>query len=321
MKRIKGHVGGLLVAFLLAGCNVFSIFNTTDVSKETNVDYLLGLGEYYIQNMEYDKAFEVYSRAVELEPGNAKALEGQATAALYREVPYTNVILAIVKNDSTLLSRNGLYRAGGIVSSNMLKIIQGKAKGLASNDVQINTVFFLVGNLYAVFLELDSNGNGNVESDGGDLFILNSDFTVDNNTTNRSFVDFAQAGVVFQNRRPVISTLLTYSDVALSNIMGQLISEQTRSLFGSLTEGFSAIRSSVEEILTMSEFATNLLGTNNPDEVTNLIVQGGYPQTPAGYAAFTNDLAQAGITNWLEVTNAFPDLVGGLDAISNYFGL
>lgn len=321
MKRIRGYVGGFLVAFFLAGCNVFSIFNTTDVSKETNVDYLLGLGEYYIQNMEYDKAFEVYSRAVELEPGNAKALEGQATAALYREVPYTNVILAIVKNDSTLISRNGLYRAGGIVSSNMLKIIQGKAKGLASNDVQINTVFFLVGNLYAVFLELDSNGNGNVENDIKDLFILNRDFTVDNNTTNRSFVDLAQAGVVFQKRRPVISMLLTYSDVALSNIMGQLVSENTRSLFGSLTEGFSAIRSSVEEILTMSGSATNLLGTSNPDEVTNLIVQGGYPHTPAGYAAFTNDLAQAGITNWLEVTNAFPDLVGGLDAISNYFGL
>ncbi|MFN3659899.1 MAG: tetratricopeptide repeat protein [Brevinematales bacterium] len=321
MKRVFWCLAGIVMVFCLGGCNVFSVFNTTDVSKETNVDYLLGLGEYYIQNMEYDKAFEVYSRAVELEPENAKALEGQATAALYREVPYTNVVLAIVRNDSTLISRNGLYRAGGMVSSNMLKIIQGKAKGLVSNDVQINTVFFLIGNLYAVFLELDSNGNGSVENDTGDLFVLNRDFTVDNNTTNRSFVALARAGMVFQSRRPVISMLLTYSDVSLSNIMGQLVSEETRSLFGSVTTGFSAIRSSVEEILAMSASATNLLGTGNPDEVTNLIVQGGYSQDPAGYTAFTNDLAQAGITNWVEITNAFPDLVGGLDAVSNYFGL
>ncbi|MCX7883057.1 MAG: tetratricopeptide repeat protein [Brevinematales bacterium] len=321
MREVRKKAWGIGLVLLLSGCNVFSVFNTTDVSQETNVDYLLGLGEYYIQNMEYDKAYEVYSRAVDLEPENAKALEGQATAALYREVPYTNVILAIVKKDSTRISRNGLYRAAGTVCRNMLKIISGGAKGLASNDVQVNTVFFLVGNLYAVFLELDSNGNGNVENDTKDLFILNKDFTVDNNTTNRSFVDLAQAGIVFQKRRATILVLLSYSDVSLSNIMGQLVSEQTKNLFGSLTEGFSAIRSSVEEILAMSASATNLLGTNNPDQVTNLIVQGGYPQNPAGYTAFTNDLAQAGITNWHEVTNAFPDLVGGLDAISNYFGL
>jgi hypothetical protein len=306
---------------LIAGCNVFSVFNGTDVSQENNVDYLLGLGEYYIQNMEYDKAYAAYSRAVALEPQNAKALEGQATAALYKEVPFTNVILAIVKNDSTRISQNGLYRAAAIVASNMLTIIQGKAKGIVSNDVQVNTVFFVIGNLYAVFLALDSDGDMNVAGDTTDLFVLEPDFTIYNNTTNRSFVDLARAGVVFQERRPLITTMLTYADVSLSNVMGQLVSQQTRDLLNSLTLGFSAIRSSVEEVLAMSSSVTNLMGTNNPDLVTNLIARGGYPNTPAGFTQMTNDLAAAGITNWLEVTNAFPDLVQGLDSISNYFGL
>jgi len=319
MKRFWDVVVGVAIGFLLVGCNVFSVFHSSDVSGETNVDYLIGLGEYYIQNMEYDKAYEVYSRAVVLDPHNAKALEGQATAALYKEVPYTNVILAVVKNDSSLISRNGLYRGGSVVCRNMLQIITGQARGIISNDVQVNTVFFLVGNLYAVMLELDSNGNGDVENDAGDLFVLNKDFTLENNTTNRSFVDLAQAAMVFQERRPVISMILHYSDVSLSNIMGQLVSEETRNLFGSLTSGFSAIRASIEEILDMSASVTNLLGTGNPDEVTNLIGVGGYG--PGDYATFTNDLAQVGVTNWLELTNSFPDLVGGLDAISNYFGL
>ncbi len=315
MKRIVG----MMVILLLAGCNVFSVFNITDPAQETNVDYLLGLGEYYIQNMEYDKAYQVYSRAVELEPDNAKALEGQATAALYRQVPFTNVVLAIVKNNSSLIPRNGLYRAAGIVSSNMLTIMQGKARGLESNDVQINTVFFLVGNLWAVFLELDSNGNGNVENDTKDLFILNQDFTIENNTTNRSFVDLAQAGLTFQKRRPLIMSLLDSSDIALSNILGELQSDQTREFFASLTAGFSTIRSSVEEVLQMSGSVTNLLGTDNPDIITNLISGGGY--SSGDYDTFTNDLASIGITNWLELTNSFPDLAGGLDGISNYFGL
>ncbi|URA10694.1 tetratricopeptide repeat protein [Thermospira aquatica] len=315
MKKIVG----VMFVFFLSGCNVLSVFNITDPTKETNVEYLLGLGEYYIQNMEYDKAYQMYSRAVELEPDNAKALEGQATAALYKEIPFTNVVLAIVKNNSTLIPQNGLYRAAGLISSNMLTIMQGKAKGLDSNDVQINTVFFLIGNLWAVFLELDSNGNGNVENDTRDLFILNQDFTIENNTTNRSFVDLAQAGITFQRRRPLIINLLDYSDIALSNILGQLQSEQTREFFASLTSGFSAIRSSVEDVLQMSGSVTNLLGNNDPDSITNLIGEGGY--APGDYTTFTNDLASIGITNWLELTNSFPDLGGGFDAISNYFGL
>lgn len=338
--------------------NIFSSSNPDNSSEVYDADTLISMGDTYLSKGEYQKAFEAYQRALELSPSKSKALWGVSISYILLNLPSSNIIQAVINQSYTNLAPlNTLYNVSYFVSSNLFKIINKEADGeIPYDDYDVNLNFYIFNNFYSIFDLLDSNTNFNIQNDTNDVIVISSDFQIDSNNsklfTTINHLQGENPNPFYLLEIPPLIGLLAYkysnfsnniekSEIAISNVYTSLESTNAKALLEELTSGMRIIVSGIEDGITgLSSLSynsntnfnlfsltniyeitniiqiTNFQITNN-DMVTNYLQEAGYGTND--YDKFTNDLAQAGITNVEELTNIVPGLSNISEILSNYF--
>jgi tetratricopeptide (TPR) repeat protein len=324
MKFKLSFVGYILSVFLITSCiNIFSIIPGGEPETVDNVNRLLDMGEYYINQFEYEKAYRSYKRALEIEPTNSIALEGASTAYLFWKLPVTEVINAFLEGSLSNINFNTLYDVSGVISPYLYKIINQKADGaIPYNDIGLNVNFFFFNSLYGVFYLVNTSGDGNVVQNTNDLFTINPDLSISNrlDTVTNSFVDSLRLLVLLDKRIPTFDTIVARSEQSLNIVQDSMTSSTAKEMLDGIADSLGELTGFLTDSLSEIEGMTSLshYGIDDANEITNVI---GEFYTKDDYDIFTNDLYQAGITNINDVTNYFPDLTNISDIIDDYFGL
>lgn len=182
MKQVWYLVAILLVV-LIGGCfNVFSpLFvdpKENDLSQIYDQSFLVEIGDYYANLGDYITAESFYSRVLEINPTNSKALIGLANCAIFSIVPRTN-ILSFYSNINDTFTRSSnyydfidayvtnqsYYKATEKVSKNLALIISGGSDDKSlTNDDNLHFSFAIFNKIYSFFLVFDSNFDDEVSS-------------------------------------------------------------------------------------------------------------------------------------------------------------
>lgn len=312
----------ILTALLNTSCfNVFALLGHGNPDTYNSEERLVKMGQAYLNNMEYEMAYDAFSQALSINPDNSTAREGVATAYLFWRVPITNVINAIIQEDYALIGMNNLYDASRVVSDNLWYIINGSADGvIPALDNSINLNFFLFNTVYAAFMLIDSDSDGSILADYDDIYTVNPDFSFSNNLPNLSnFVEVVNLVFDIAQKTNQFEILYARSMLSLSNVEGGLSSSSALEILNGLKTPIQAIKAELDGLLAQFSGYDSIsqFGLADPSDVTNLIYNQGYTNFNELYA----DLLEVGITNLDSVTNYFPDLLDFGSLLSNMYGL
>ncbi len=358
----------IFLCLILASCgvNVFSAFNPTDVNSENNVNSLVGMGDDYLRNLDYDNAYKAYSKALKLDPRNSRAIEGVCTSYLYLKIPVADMIGSIISSSYSNINKNDLYDASTFLADNLYKIVNNEADGIIPyNDVNVNFDFFIFNTLYGICYLVDSDNNNNIQNDNGDIMNIGNNFipvinpivtnTLDKATNTSTpnpllFPKFMRLISPIKPRYNYFTNNMQKSYYSLSIIQNVLKSDQAKQQLESIKESLNTSITQLGDLIqkmnnpdtNTNSTLTNLLSFTNIFDVTNMIsnyqdqssnyitndavvtnilVQAGYPQTPAGYTQFTNDMSASGVTNLQDLTNLSPGFSNIDTLASNVYNL
>ncbi len=343
----------LLVSILFTSCvNLFSVFTPKEAGQTGNPQELVALGQYYMQQMDYDKAYMAYTNALALDSDNALALEGSAAAYFYIKVGSTNVLQAALNLAQSNMSGvtnvdavsvfgpyinvQDLYDAFHYMSGNYEIIVSGNADAsLSQNDSAVALFYVASAALDTVFQLVDLDGDGIITNDPDDMvtftnlnpFVLNGD---SNTSIPGVPLLFESTALGITNDLFTLVDDLTNGTNSLMSKTNQFIGEITNVLMSNVFALFSNNELGITDDLTI---VTNLLDklTNEIGPITNALV----PQlsnTLSNTLEQTNVLAsnlnaridnmsnwvtnqQASISNW--VINQTNEAVSNIAALTN----
>ncbi len=317
----------LFMAATLSSCfNLFSLLAPTDPAEVDDVTRLMAIGDQALYDLNYDIAYDAFSKVVTIQPTNSVAIEKMCTAYLFMQIPITNVIATIISGDYSRLGLNHAYQAGSFLSEHLYKIVNDQADGVIPyDDFSVNLNFFVFNTLYAAFFIADTDNDQDIQTDTNDYFIISNDLTFAANLPNltNDFIKSIQIINAMYDKVNSFMVLVDRSDQSLSLLSNSIHSSEGIALLTNVEAQIESIRlmietnfSDVSNLTALSQF--NL---TNVSDITNLIYQSGL----TNYSDFTNQMYGAGITNLedlqSQVTNIFPDLTNLNSLISNLYGL
>ncbi len=322
MKRQIFAAGIILSTLLLASCfNIFAILGHGDPDAFQDDTRLVKMGQAYLNNMEYELAYNSFEQALIINPANSVAREGISTAYLFWKVPLTNIIQAVIDGDYSRIGMNNLYAASRVVSTNLWHIINSDGdRVIPAQDNSINLNFFLFNTVYAAFSLIDSDNDGNILSDTNDIYTVNPDFTFSDNLPNLSnFVEVVHLVYNLSLKTNQFEILYGRSMLSLSNVQNGLTSSEALNIVTGLRTPIEGIKTELDGMLSQFSSYDTLgqFGLSNTSDVTNIIFNQGY----TNYNDLIADLQSVGITNLDSVSNIFPDLTNFGSLISNMYGL
>lgn len=333
LRKILGLYVTLLFTFLFSSCfNLFSFFapNQADeitqrVEDTENVRTLISLGERSLSMLEYEAAFEAFSKAVSIAPTNTTAIEGMCTAYLFWNIPFTNVLFAALDGSYTNFDLNLLYDVSEMLATNLHKIYESSADGvIPDDDVNLNLNFFIFNSLYGAFYLADTDEDRDVTTDTNDFFVVYPDFTFTNQLPDT--LDFVQAlslVSLVSEKLGNFTTLLNYSFDSLDTITNQLRASNTLEFVETVREPLVLVQETlISNLGDISNLTAGVqFGITNPYDITNYLESGGYTNVDV----LTNALVEAGFTNMEqlleEVEDAFPDLTNFEELLTNFYGV
>jgi len=355
MKRIFIFCLIISTVFSCSVINVFSPTNPTNIDDIYDSEVLISLGEKYLSEGKYEEAFNAFRRALYLSPNKSKAMDGISTAYIQLHISFTNLIKGITNNSfSNIAPLNTLYDVSFFVSSNLKNIINNESDGvIVYYDINVNLTFYILNNFYSIFALFDFNNNLDVENDTNDLIMISPDFQIDTNNSQLfkivNNLQGANPNPIYLFKVPQIIARLNdqykvftnnigLSKKSISNIYINLQAEESKNLLTNITKVMDELCFNMENFILTLNFSntnhsvfsmTNIYNITNFVEISDLTLDNtstsnylwdaGYG--PDDYDSFTNDMYNAGITNFSDLTNIIPGLSNANEYISNYFNL
>lgn len=322
-KKLLGVYFIFVVLLLFSSCfNIFSIFSVGEPDKITDIDRLLDLGQSHINNMEYEKAYDTYERALELEPANSIALEGICTAYIFWKIPWTNIINAVINSAYSNVNFNTLFDVGAFVSEKLYKIVDKTSDGVIPyNDENLNFNFFFFNTIYGSFYMADTDDDHNVIMDTNDYFVIYPDFSFSNriDEVTNTFMGAITLIHNMNSRIAMFTIIIEKSEYSLDILENSVSSTEAKGYISNLSVELLAVKNTLSSNISLSSNMNTLaqFGFTNNYDITNLFADNNY----TNYDDFTNELAQSGITNMDDMTNYFEDLTNFNEIVSNYFNL
>lgn len=172
-----------LLVFLYGCFNVFSpLFSDPrqqDLSNIWDVNYLVEMGDYYADVGDYESAKKFYTRALEINPTNARALIGVANCEFFSVFSRTNIIgfyQEISSNYSQYtntydfiqiyLTNEKFFRVSHRISRNLYIVISGLSDDKSlTNDDNLHLSFAVFNKINSFYDVVDFNRNGKVDPD------------------------------------------------------------------------------------------------------------------------------------------------------------
>lgn len=315
----------IFILMTLSSCfNLFSLFAPTDPAQVDDVTRLIAIGQQSLNSLDYQTAYDAFSKAYGLAPSNSVAIEGMCTAYVFLRIPITNVIGSVINGAYSNLGFNNAFGVGEFLSTYLYLIVDGKGDGvIPQDDFSVNINFFMFNTLYAAFFIADTDNDLDVQMDTNDYFLISNDLTfvaVLPDVTNNFIKTLALInamkvkvnGFVNLIEKSEDSLLLLSNSIHSADGMSYLMSIQYQ-LF-SIKDMIVSNFVQVSNLTAMDQF-----GLSDPNMITNLLFETGV----TNYADFTNQMFEAGITNMSDmesmVTNMYPDLTNFNDLIDQYF--
>jgi hypothetical protein len=318
----------LISALTISSCfNVFSLLNPAEPAQVDSIPMLLSLGDGYISQGEYQKAYDAYARVLQLDDNNALALEGISTAYLYWKIPPTQFIRAVLSNNYSLINMNTLYDVSEFVQAKLYMIVSSAGDGVIPyNDININLNFFIFNTAFAAFLLGDTDLDRNIIMDTNDYLMFYPDFSISNNLPNTTnFVQAIKMLKTIGTLVPRFNTYIAHSEYSLGIIENSVYTPEAKATVSNVRASINMV---LQTVVSNFESISNLtslsqFGLTNTYGLTNLWFFEGF--SPTNYTEFTNAMAQAGVSNLAnmqpELMLLLPDLTNFNLVLSNYFGL
>ncbi len=307
---MKGLYLFIFIIFLAAffnSCsfNLFSVFNPSNSTNVYDVNTLVAMGDYYLNNLDYTNAYNCYSKAMALAPNNSRAIEGSCTCYLYERIPLTNLVTLIISSSYSIGGlQNKLYDSSSYIHNHLYRIINNQADGvIPAKDVNINLNFYFFNEIYSIFFTVDTDNDGNVQNDTNDFISIDSSFNVTQNPVLTNAISLITSLTnlsgpnpidalkvvpvmsVLNQKLSVLTNNQAESAIAASNIINSLLSSQAKQEFSQMTSSIGGVVNSLASLLS------NLNVTNNVLQISPL-----------------------NITNYFEITGAF--VPPGLTAVT-----
>ncbi len=299
------------LVFLSCSYNIFSPFNPSSPNNVNDVDTLIALGDYYLNNLDYSDAFNAYSKAMGLAPQNSRAIEGSCTSYLFMRIPVTNLILSILNKSYSIKGlKNKLFDVSTYIQAHLYTIINNQADGvIPANDVNINLNFYFFNDIYSLFFFIDTDNNGDVENDTNDLISIDDNFnpatsarlsnavSIMTNISNLinpiALLKVVPIMVIINQKENFITNNLKRSDQAMSNVISALASDQAKQELSGIT---SQIGGAINSLLSI----INMFNTNYTFSLV-------YPPPPIPLGVTYNfAINPLGLTNYYSITNSIP---------------
>lgn len=297
----------ILVLGFLYGCfNVFSplFLNPTesDLSTIIDVNFLNYMGDYYADMGDYTTARKFYTRVLEIDSKNSKALIGIANCDLFSIVPRTNIIgfyQGIYSN--FLISSNYLdffnsyitnklyFKVSESISRNLYFVTRGYSDDLSfTNDGNLHLNFAIFNKIYSIFAFLDSNHDKEVNTNDR-VYNFVSDMANTNSETFEIVKNFVFDGEVIKS-----SMLLFFGKSKQSIFSLQIVTNIFSSSESSIE--VQVLRAFLDIDTQLTNVYTNFLRYYNfYSEMYNRIV----------YLLTNNGISFDVATNITRLTNAF----------------
>jgi hypothetical protein len=163
----------------LTSCfNLFSLLAPTDPAEVDDVTRLIAIGQQSLNELDYQTAYDAFSKAFSIAPTNSIAIEGMCTAYVFLNFQITNVIGSIVSGAYSNLGFNTAFQVGAFLSEYLYLFVDGKADGvIPQDDFSVNINFFMFNTLYAAFFIADTDNDLNVQMDTNDYFLISNDLS------------------------------------------------------------------------------------------------------------------------------------------------
>jgi hypothetical protein len=308
---------GFLLFFSSCGVNVFSIFSPTNPDGVEDTLTLVALGDQYLVNLDYTNAFKAYSKAMEKQPNNSRAIEGASTSYLYMRIPFISMMTVLLSSAYTSLNINTLFDVSSYLSTHLYTIIGKSADGVIPyNDVNINLNFYIFNTFSSLFILADTDNDRNIELDTNDLLIISNDFTLTERISGmtNSMISLLGAVNTLNSKKQGYYTAFTNSLVSLEYVNNALVTTEAKAMLQGIITPISGFGSGIDSIFSNFQHLnlTNTFGVGNYNLITNLFTN--------NYTVFTNQLYQEGITNPNDITNIIPDFTNSYGALTNYYG-
>jgi tetratricopeptide (TPR) repeat protein len=253
----------LMLMTTFVGCNIFS-FSGPEDSKSSGYDGLEAL-----QDGDYDKAIEEYTKVLDDEPFNPEAHWGLAKAYIRRTGYTTLSIMAEMSSfesegslpfmNEPVEDANALYE--GVIAANvhLKSIFDGESSNIELNDSTIALDYTGTLALQGILLLRDTNGDSHIDGNDYDLnalFDMSGDFSMDNNWFNISQAD---QEAMYDN----LAGLLTESGEVLFFFIDMMFAEDDTTGSGFNTENLQGV---IDDILLGFEDFTGF-GGPGPDSM------------------------------------------------------
>lgn len=315
-----------LSVFLLSGCgaNIFSLLNPTSIDTQTDANVLIGMGQDYMNKLDYTNAYRAYARAVTLAPKNSRALEGAAIAYIYMHFDFSALYTAIMSANYASLGPNNIYNVGRVVSQNLGKIVMGQADGvIPANDVNDNLDFYIFNNFYSIFNMIDSDSDNDINWDTNDYLIMSNNMSITNRvdtviadvaTTMDLVPVVAMAYNINYVKKISFTNAQQWCNNSIALVNAAMISDSTKAVVTMISNTFTGNVSNLNDAFdafdTMDLAA--IFGGGNYEPLTNYFTN--------DYDVLTNQLYNQGIWPPSQVTNAMPDMTNVYPVLTNYYG-
>jgi hypothetical protein len=326
-KILLSGVTALISVLLFSGCsaNIFSYLNPTVIDVQNDPNILVGMGDNYLNQLDYTNAYKAYSRAVSLDPRKSRALEGSSIAYIYMHFAFTDLYTAIMSSNYASLGPNNIYNVGAVVSRTLGKILRGEADGvIPANDVNDSLNYFIFNSFYTIFNTIDANNNDNIDFDTNDYIMMYPDLTttnrvqdvIDNSISNADLVPVIGMAYNFNYVKRVSFTNSQYWSYRSINVVNNaLLSTNTKAVVTMISNTFVHYITNLNTFFDY--FTTNSLsgrlGLGSDALLTNFFTN--------NFDVFTNELYSQGIWPASEITNAMPDMTNIYPVLTNYYGV
>lgn len=316
----------VFIGLAVSACsaNIFSYLNPTDPGVVNDVNILVAMGDNYVNKMDYTNAYAAYSRAVALDPRNSRAMEGSALAYIYMHYTFNQIFTCIMNHDFTSLGANGFYKVSREVTRNLINIVNGNSDGvIPSTDVNDNLNFFIFCGYYSVFYLIDTDNDGDIDSDTNDYIIMDSNYVTSNrvfdviatNLTNRNMVPIIGMAYTFNHIKKTGYTNLRYwSDRSLGILSSSLYNASTLAIINQMSNIFVNYDTNFGTFFSF--FETNklidMIGGGDPTNLTLFFTN--------DYDVFINQVYLEGIWPPSAITNAMPDMTNVYPILQTNYG-
>lgn len=315
-----------ILALAFSGCsaNIFSYLNPTNPDLVNDANVLVAMGDNYVNKLDYTNAYRAYTRALLFAPKNSRAMEGASLAYIYMHFTFNELFTCIMSGSFTSLGANGFYKVSRVATQNLMNIVIGNSDGvIPANDVNDNLNFFIFCGYYAVFYLIDSDNDGDIDSDTNDYIIMDSNFITSNrvfevigtNLINSNMVPIiGMANTFYHIKRVGYTNMRYWSDRSLGIIGSSLYNTNTLEVVKKISNVFVTYDTNFDTFFKF--FETNslvdLIGGGDP---TNLMF---FFNT--NYDVFTNQVYLEGMWPPSDISNAMPDMTNIYPILTNYYG-